>query len=271
MSTAASSSAVDNQILSQRSDYDEDLVELEMATHASREEDSLLLERYGKSCSKMSKAVSPSAVDSQILPQRSDYDEDLVELDMALDASREEAIQFEAVPANEPADSPMPSVGLYAAASQMLPRAVDESAEAVLVMTDSYAPHLDPRTSDEIAADIISRYRVELPRSPLHEIAVDISNRHGQTLRPLVLYLAGGTTSVFTVSDRQIHAGLSHYWRRTYTMPTETSFDSGDETDPEMPALVEDPQQRPVISVPRTPDEHPSVAGFGLVGLEELD
>ena len=66
-------------------------------------------------------------------------------------------------------------------------------------------------------------------------------------------------------------------------MPTETSFDSGDETDPEMPALIDDSTFRAeyvghrfrsndhVIPIPRTPDEHPGVAGFGLEGLEELD
>ena len=120
-------------------------------------------------------------------------------------------------------------------------------------------------------------------RSPLHEMAVGISDRQGLTLIPHVIYLEGGNTAVVTVSDRRNHSDLSLYWRRRYTLPTETSFDSGDETDPEMPALSDDSTihaeyvghrfhiNDQVIPIHRTSDEHPGAAGYGLEGLEGLD
>ena len=213
------------------------------------------------SCSKMSNAVSSSAADSQILPDGSPV-----------------------------VDSSMPWVELYAAASPMLLRAVDEPTETVLVITDWYAPHLVSPTPNEIVEDLISSYSVGLPRIPLHEMAVGISNRHGQTLLPNGFHWAGGTSAAVSfmasyessVGDGRILSDRWRNWLRTYRLPSETSSDSGGETDPEMPALIDDRTIRAeyvghrfringqVIPIPRTSDEHPGVAGYGLVSRNHL-
>ena len=154
-------------------------------------------------------------------------------------------------------DSPMRSVRPYAAASLMPPRVVDESMETVSVVTDWYAPHLESRTADEMLADLIARYRAGLPRNnPFH---------------------------LMPVSDSSHHSDLSLAWRRTHTMPSETSSDSDDETDPEMPVLIDDSTLRAeyvahrfcingqVIPMPRTSEELQGVAGDELEGIEGLD
>ena len=168
-------------------------------------------------------------------------------------------------------DSPMRSVRPYAAASLMPPRVVDESMETVSVVTDWYAPHLESRTADEIVADLIERYRAGLPRNPFH-------------LMPLhFFFLPGGTTATVPLSDSSHHSDLSLAWRRTHTMPSETSSDSDDETDPEMPVLIDDSTLRAeyvahrfcingqVIPMPRTSEELQGVAGDELEGIEGLD
>ena len=254
------------------------------------------------SCSKMSKAVSSSAVDSQILPDGS--------------------------PA---VDSSMPSVEVYAAASPMLLPAVDEPTETVPVRSDWYAPHLDTQNPNEIAEDLIQRFSNGIPRCRLHEIAVGIINRHGQTLLPNGLSAAARMSAADSLArlylssagDIGILPNEGINWSRTNRLPSETSSDSSGETDPELPALI-DPPLMPTSSPPRvafgtvlfttfdrpiradyvghrlrimaetegfplhrhgqvfptqrTSDEHPVVAGYGLVSrnhlvaaLEELD
>ena len=220
------------------------------------------------SCSKMSKAVSSSAVDSQILPDGSPV-----------------------------VDSSMPSVELYAAASPMLLRAADEPTETVLVITDWYAPHLVSPNPNEIVEDLIQRFSAGILRIRPHEIAVGISNRHGQTLLPNGLHWAAWISAAvsFTpsyessVGDVCILPNEGINWSRTNRLPSETSSDSGGETDPEMPALIDDRPIRAeyvghrfringqVIPTPRTSEEHPgwalrSVSRNHLVAaLEGLD
>ena len=154
-------------------------------------------------------------------------------------------------------DSPMRSVRPYAAASLMPPRGVDEVMETVSVVTDWYAPHLERRTADEELADFIARYRAGLPRNnPFRLMPVSDSSFHWD------LILGGGST---------------------HTMPSETSPDSGDETDPEMPALMDDRPLRAeyvahrfcingqVIPIPRPSEELQGVAGDEFQGIEGLD
>ena len=254
------------------------------------------------SCSEMSKAVSSSAVDSQMLPN--------------------------GPPA---ADSPMPPVEAEAAGSPMLLPAVDEPTETVPVRSDWYAPHLDTQNPNEIAEDLIQRFSNGIPRCRLHEIAVGIINRHGQTLLPNGLSAAARMSAADSLtrlyessaSDTSILPNEGINWSRTNRLPSETSSDSSGETDPELPALI-DPPLMPTSSPPRvafgtvlfttfdrpiradyvghrlrimaetegfplhrhgqvfptqrTSDEHPVVAGYGLVSrnhlvaaLEELD
>ena len=175
--------------------------------------------------------------------------------------------------------SSMPSVELCAAASPMLLRAVDEPTEPVLVLTDWYAPHEDSPTPNDIVEELISRYSVGLPRIPLHAV---------------VVHLAGGTSAAVSPMDSYENFAGWRNWLRTYQLYSYSSSDSGDETDPEMPALVDagtHPQTPAVIDdsftsaeyvgrrvlingqvipIPRTPDEEPGETGHGLVSRDHL-
>ena len=169
------------------------------------------------SCSKMCKAVSSSAADSQIIPDGS--------------------------PA---VGSSMPSVELYAPAGLMLPPAVDEFTETVPVTTDWYAPHPHTQNPNEIAGDLIRRYSAGIPRCRLHKIAVGMVPRHGQTLVPNCVSAAGLTsaadspTRLYGYSAGDIRDSMNEGLNvsRTNRLPSETSSDSNVETDPEMPALA---------------------------------
>ena len=201
------------------------------------------------SCSKMSKAVSSSAADSQILPDGSPV-----------------------------VDSSMPSVELYAAASPMLLRAVDESTETVYVITDWYAPHLVSPNPNEIVEDLIQRFSAGILRSRPHEIAVGISNRHGQTLPPNGLSAAARMSAAVSLTrlydpsagDIRILPNEGIKWSRTNRLPSETSSDSGGETDPEMPALI-DPPLMPTTSSPSGADYVLISRNHLVAALEEVD
>ena len=181
------------------------------------------------SCSKMSKAVSSFAVDSQMLPNGS--------------------------PA---ADSLMPPVGSYAAGSPMLLPAVDKPPDAVSVTTDWYAQHLDTESRDVIVRRALGSHARLGGGFTAHGVVCDdtlhrmVALRYheiegrDQTLPPTGSSVAGSSAADRLMSlNESSAAGMRLLPNEGINRsPAETSSHSSvvgsdDETDPEMPGLVD--------------------------------